>query len=60
MRMVDGLDNARRDRNLLAAVRERHHVGDTRGSVKYKHGILLVTYRTRATSPIITETGYCR
>jgi IclR family acetate operon transcriptional repressor len=45
---------------LLAAIRERHHVGDTRGPVKYKHGILLVPYRGRATRPIITETTHCR
>jgi hypothetical protein len=45
--MVDGRDYLRRNRDLLAAVRERHHVGDARGSVKYKHEILLVPYRKR-------------
>ncbi len=58
--MVDGLNDPRLNRDLLGAVRERHHVGDTGGSVKYKHEILLVLYRRRATRLIITDTTHCR
>jgi hypothetical protein len=58
--MFDGLDDIGRNRDLLAAVGERHHVGDTRGSAKHKHGILLVLYRASAMRPIITETTHCR
>jgi hypothetical protein len=42
----DGREDFRRNRDPIAAVGERHNIGDAGGPVKHKHGILLILYRS--------------